>query len=133
MSNTYCTQSDIEATFGTQNVARWAKLADSDSSATISARITRAIEVASEEIEDMLRYAGMDIPCEDPDGVTPKSVEQLCADLAGVWLYESRGVDDVDPQGNPRHKLQYHVERAQKRLREIADRKRKINTRSNTG
>lgn len=133
MSNSYCTQSNIEATFGTNNVANWAKLSDSDSAATIAARITRAITVASEEIDDALRYAGMDIPCEDSDGLTPTSVEQLCADLAGVWLYESRGVDDVDPQGNPRHVLQYHAERAQRRLQEIAERRRKINTRSNTG
>jgi len=129
----YCSESDINATFGSINVQEWAKLGDTDSDATIATRISRAITVASEEIDDVLRYAGMEIPCEDSDGLTPASLEQICADLAGVWLYESRGVDDVDGAGNPRHKLQYHAERAERRLQQIADRRRKINTRSNTG
>ena len=131
--STYCVRSDVEATFGVQNVESWAKLQDSYSAANITTRITRAIAVASEEIDDVLRFAGIEIPCVDEDGSTPTTIEQICADLAGVWLYESRGVDDIDRSGNPRHKLQYHAERAYVKLQRIAERKLKINIISNTG
>jgi len=131
--STYCTQSNIEATFGVNNVETWAKLESGYSAAQITARITRAISVASEEIDDTLRFAGFEVPCVDSSGSTPTTIEQICADLAGVWLYESRGVDDVDDAGNPRHKLQFFAERAQRRLEQIAERRRKIDASSNTG
>ena len=131
--STYCTRSNIEATFGVKNVERWAKLQDSYEAADITARITRAIAVASEDIDDTLRFAGIAVPCVDEDGETPTTIEQICADLAGVWLYESRGVDDVARDGSPIHKLKAFADRAQQRLEDIATRKRKINILSNTG
>lgn len=131
--STYCTRSDIEATFGVQSVAKWATLQTGYTAEQITARITQAIAVASEDIDDVLRFAGYEIPCVNSSGTTPTTVLQLAADLAGVWLYESRGVDDVDASGNPRHRLQYHYERAQQKLQRIAARTIKINTLSNTG
>ena len=131
--STYCTQANIEATYGVTNVQTWAKLESGYSAAQITARIDRAIAVASEDIDDTLRFAGFEVPCVDGSGATPTTIEQLCADLAGVWLYESRGVVDIDKAGQPIHKLQYFAERAQRRLEEISQRRRKINTASNTG
>lgn len=131
--STYCTRSDIEETFGVGNVAEWGKLSDSYSDAQVLTRITRAITVASEDIDDTLRAAGIEVPCVDESDATPTTIEQLCADLAGVWLYESRGIDDVGRDGSPNHRLKTFADRAQTRLDEILSRKRKINIISNTG
>lgn len=131
--STYCVLSDIESTFGVTNVERWAKLQDSYTAGQITTRVNRAIAIASEDIDDSLRAAGIETPCVDESDATPTTIVQICADLAGVWLYESRGVDDVDRSGNARHKLIYHANRAHTRLDRIADRTLKINIISNTG
>ncbi len=131
--STYCTRSNIEATFGVQNVEDWAKLQSSYEAADITTRITRAIAVASEDIDDTLRAAGIEVPCVADDDSTPTTIEQICADLAGVWLYESRGVENLGRDGAPLHKLAPFAERAQQRLAGIANRTRKINILSNTG
>lgn len=131
--STYCARSDIEATFGVMNVKKWAALEDDYTAANITTRITQAIAVASEDIDDILRFAGFEIPCVNSSGTTPTTILQICADLAGVWLYESRGIDDVGRDGSPLHKLKPFADRAWMRLDQIAKRTRKINTLSNTG
>jgi len=133
MSSTYCTRSDVEAQFGVKNVERWAKLEDGYTASQITSRINAAIDAVSENIDDMLRAGAFEIPVTDSSGATPASIKEICAVMAGVWLYESRGVDDVDQAGNPRHKLQFLAERAERRLEQITARVRKINTASNTG
>jgi len=131
--STYCVKSDIEATFGVTNVEKWAKLQTDYTAEQIATRIARAIAVASEDIDDTLRFAGIEVPCVTEDDTTPTTIEQICADLAGVWLYESRGVDDVARDCSPNHRLKFFADRAQERLEQIAARRRKINIPSNTG
>lgn len=131
--STYCTQANIESTFGVGNIAEWAKVDPDYTSAQVTARITRAIAVASEDIDDILRAAGIEIPAVDESGNTPTTIEQIAADLAGVWLYESRGISDMARDGSPNHRLSAFAERAHQRLAQIAARTRKINIISNTG
>jgi len=75
----------------------------------ITARINRAIEAASAEIDDRFRRSVYVIPFVPVDGaepaVFPTTLVNICATLAGVWLYEARGVQDFDPAtGSPVHR-----------------------------
>ena len=53
--STYCVRADVEAVYGTGNVAKWADLNNNGSAGEITARIAWAITAASNEIDDMLR------------------------------------------------------------------------------
>lgn len=106
MSSDYCERSDVEDHYGVSNVAAWAKLQSSDDASTVTARIARAIAAVSSRMDAYLRAGGYAIPVVDEDGETPTEVEDTCAALVGCWLYNQRGVDDVDRSGSPRNKLQ---------------------------
>ena len=89
----YCTQSDIEARFGTQNVDTWSTLDSDDDAATKLARVTVAIAVASDELDEVLRV----VPEHEsklPISTVPDSVEDKVAIRAGIWLYQFRADAD---------------------------------------
>ena len=114
---TYCTQNHIEAIFGTTNVARWLDL-DNDGVAD-AGRLDRAIAVAGATIDGVARLTGYKIPLIDVNRNTPTTVEELAANLAGVWLYESRGVQDLAEGKPPNHLLAWHRRNARRTLRQI--------------
>lgn len=112
----YCTRADIEDLFGAVNVAKWADLDSGQDADTIAARIVRAIAVASARIDDRLR----DGPYVLPINGDPPTLVNLCASLAGLWLYESRGVQDVSAEtGMPMHRLRWFSEQAEKTLKDL--------------
>lgn len=124
--STYCTLANIQSIFGTTNVAEWLDM-DNDGSAD-SGRSDRAIAVASDEIDDVAR-AGMhySIPLLTAAGATPTTISDLAATLAGLWLYESRGSQDIDPNsGKPYHRLAFKREGALRVLDEIRTGRRRI-------
>jgi len=98
--SSYCAQSNIETVYGTDNVADWAAIDSNTSSPT---RIAYAISVCSEELDDVARCVGYAIPLQTEAGATPTSVQHWTAVAAGLWLYESRGAQDYDQAGLPRH------------------------------
>lgn len=109
----YCTRSDIELFFGAVNVAKWADLDEDADESKITARIAAAIEFADSEIDDALREGRYTIPL----ATVPTTIKDLSARLAGVWLYEARGVQDFDAQsGAPAHRLTWHRDYAQRKL-----------------
>ena len=96
--STYCTSADIEAVFGTENVALWSKLADDDDAATIAARKVTAIAIASDEMDEVLRtITGQEDKLEI--STVPDSVTDKVAIRAGLWLYSPRRTDDASNQG----------------------------------
>lgn len=113
----YCTQANIESVFGDTNVAKWADM-DNDGSAD-SGRIDRAISVADAMIDDVCRLTGLKIPVQNAAGSTPTTIEELSANLAGVWLYEARGVMDFSEGGEPNHRLAWHRHNARRTLHQI--------------
>lgn len=103
--STYTDEATIKLVYGVTSVDKWANL-DNDANATkMTNRINRAISIASEEIDDILRsspYKGP--PYTKADGTTtPTIIAEIASVLAGLWLYESRGAIDVDEQGKPVH------------------------------
>ncbi len=95
MSNDYCQKSDIVDLFGTINVTKWSDIDNNENAVTIAARIARAIDVASDDIDDQLRQSPHLIPIVTAAGSPPTAIVDICAKLAGVWLYEARGTEDA--------------------------------------
>ena len=123
----YCIRTSIEAIFGAINVAAWADLDDDQDDVKIDARITEAICYTADDIDNELRNGPYVLPLVTSAGVVPRTVTGLNAKLAGIWLYESRGVEDFDPDtGVPAHRLTFAKTEAQTKLRRIATRDLKI-------
>jgi hypothetical protein len=117
----YCSRSDVNDVFGASNVTKWADL-DNDADATkITARVTRAISWATNEINDRLRDSAYTVPF---NGSALPVIVDLAATLAGIWLYRARGTDD---ETNP-DKFTWHWQRVDQTINEILAGKRKLNT-----
>ena len=125
--STYCARSNIEAVFGVTNIADWADL-DNDLDATkITARITVAISVVSAEIDDIFRRTSYKVPLINESDNTPTTIENLSATMAGLWLYEAGGgVNDVDNNGQPIHRLSDMRNWVSNMIKEIAEGRRKV-------
>ena len=116
----YCTRADIEDRFGVENVKLWADLDSDKHSYKILKRIWRAIEDSYNEINDVLRGSVYAVPLTTTSGAIPSYAKRLCAILAGVWLYESRGVQDFSPEtGESTHRLSFHKNVAERMLQEL--------------
>ena len=93
-----CSRADIEMVYGATNVEQWADLDNDESVTKIANRIMRAILIACGTINDAARVLHYRLPLRTAGGVTPTTVVNLCATMAGIWLYEARGLQDLNPQ-----------------------------------
>jgi len=94
----YIAKSDIESVFGADNVAAWSNLDNTDAGANED-RIDAAIAYAEAVIDDRFRTSRYAVPLQG-DGATLYVVKDWAAKLAGIWLYESRGLRDANDEGN---------------------------------
>ena len=118
-----CQRSDVEDIFGVDNVAKWADKDKDQIAAKIAARIAKAITAATANFYDQLRGGVYKIPFTTPD----RTSIDLCARLVGVWLYESSGIEDWDPDtGTPGHILTWHRDHVYRELKKIRDGIRRI-------
>jgi len=106
----YGTDAGIRSIFGSDNVDAWADL-DNDQDATkMAARIAEAIDDAEADLHDRLRGGPYTIPISG--GAASTTMARLANTLAGVLLYEARGVVDMDPEtGQPIDRLAAHRKR----------------------
>lgn len=112
----YATRADIEAVFGKSNVEQWADLDNDEVHVDIAARINTALADAIEFVDDTLRAGPYTLPLTS----THATIKRLTAILAGVRLYEARGVQDVNEvTGQPLHKYVWHKQDADKTLKRI--------------
>lgn len=123
----FCVQADVEQIFGTSNVDSWADLTGADLAATKTARIARAIAYAEDMAKSILRGGPESI--DRIDSNTPVIVRDATATLAGVYLYEARGLDKTspNPDGTPRHRLITNRDEAIRVLEAIRDGKLRLN------
>ena len=103
----YAVRTDIENIFGKGNVRIWADLDNENDTDYIAARIAWALESAEAEIDILLGERSYELPIVvDP---IPVVLRDITATLAGLKLYESRGVKDWDENsGRARHALMWH-------------------------
>jgi len=113
---TYIVRADIEAVYGRDNVSKWADLNNNNDAGEITARVDRAIAVAGDELDSRLRRSQYRVPLEGVTGTLPYVVKDMVATLAGVWLYESRGVVDAEDGS---HRLQYGREKVGDQISDI--------------
>ena len=111
----YIVKADIEAVFGVENIKTWADLDSDKNQVKIDARVTTAITAAEDDCNSLLQSG----PYEIPFGTAPTLIKTICAKLAGVWLYDARGTEDVDADGSPVNKMRPHYEDAHRMLRQI--------------
>jgi phage gp36-like protein len=92
----YCDIQDVINVYGEVNVYKWADLNGDGNINTdpynteVIDRINYAINLQAEEIDDKLRFGLYSLPF-DP---IPLCIINLNATLAGIWLYNIRGLDD---------------------------------------
>ena len=94
----YATETDLFQVFGRVNVRKWADVNNSKDGAEIDERIAWALESASTELNERLRMSVYQFPLEvEP---FPQLVVLVTCWLAGLRLYESRGlIDSSDAEG----------------------------------
>lgn len=107
---TYSANSDVFLAFGERNVRKWADIESTNIQAVIEARIEWAREQAYDELNSRLASSKYKFPLDElaENEAYPPILVRMEAYLTGVLLYESRGVTDVDDEGNPKHALRWH-------------------------
>jgi phage gp36-like protein len=87
----YCTANDVQGRWGAELINQWAEVARDDAS-TVADRIDNAINSATADIDSILTGSRYAFPLAV---AAPKLIVDICAALAGVWLYDGpRGVPD---------------------------------------
>lgn len=114
----YCAKSDVELAFGSANVRKWADLENTGLQATIDARIEWAIANADSELDAKLAGSRYQFPLDD-DSDLPPILVRMSSYLAGVLLYESRGVTDRGERGEAQHALMWHRKRVDEFIQDV--------------
>lgn len=110
------TQADIESQFGVENVRIWSQL-DPTQSAADTTRIQAALDWSAGHIVSIFAaYGNYAVPLA-PLGTDVVIVQRWAAILAGVWLYQSRGLRDNDAVGDHLTQLRQDVEQEMYRYR----------------
>lgn len=93
MTSAYCDRDDVEMVFGATNVEKWADVDNDEDATKIADRIDWAIEEASERIDTRMRGGLYEVPFSVP---YPRTIVTLVARLAGITLYDARGITDPE-------------------------------------
>lgn len=113
---TYALRQDIEDVYGITNVSKWADLENLEDPVYIDRRIVWALKSSYDEINTLLLGGPYAIPFAN----APRTIVNLQAEFAGVLLYESRGIQDFNPDtGKAVHQLSWHRENVEKRCAQI--------------
>lgn len=101
----YSDRDDVEMIFGATNVAKWADLDNDEDDGKIDARVEWACEEATDRIDGRLRGGPYEVPFDGSS--VPRTIVTLSARLAGVLLYDGRGVTDEEAEDRvtPHRKL----------------------------
>ncbi len=113
----YAERTDVEQIFGASNVSKWADVDNDQNAEKIEARIAWAIGLSEEKLNNRLRGGPYTVPF-GGDAI-PAEIVDAAARLAGVLLYDSRGVTDFDPNGKPMHQLSAHRDMVDKFIAEV--------------
>ena len=119
----YAVAADLYEVFGQLNIYKWANIEslddnDEDYETNIQGRITKAITLATADINDKLRGGPYEIPFTNTS--LTATVNYICILKAGIWLYEWRGADDYNfEDGRVTHRYSFLSDRADKMLEQL--------------
>ncbi len=89
-------------------------------SAKITARITRSITEAMADVDSHMKGGPYTVPLAKSDSSIPTVITRITTKIAGVWLYENRGVNDYDAEKRTaKHRLSFHKEEAYRTMLEL--------------
>ena len=93
----------------------------------ITARIDRGITAAMADIDAKMLGGPYTVPLATATATIPEEIKQVCATLAGVWLYENRGTQDYDAEKRTaKHRLSFNKDEAYVKLNEMGALTRRI-------
>lgn len=110
----YAERIDIELAFGSTNVSKWADVENTDNATEISDRICWALKNSHYKINDKLTDGLYVIPFVVP---YPAQITMCCAKLAAVYLYDSRGVTDMQQDGKAKNQMSFFRKECDEYLR----------------
>jgi len=110
----YCQLSDLYQQFGRKNVRAWADVDNDADEGHMQSRIDQGITYATAEVDDTLRRGRYTLPFSP----VPRQIRMIAAQLAGVYLYVSRGVED-DETSTGEHAYRHMERMARTRLRRL--------------
>ena len=123
IASRYTSLLEIENQFGRQNVLQWAKIEEEDVPA-INSRFMMHMVNADELVDSYLLGGVYRIPFLEP---IPGPVRQAASLLAGVLIYEARGIIDVNSiTEQPMHRLSFCKKRAELTLRRIRNGRQRL-------
>lgn len=111
----WSSRSELETLFGATNISMWADLENTGNAPLIQTAINSALAVATDEAQSLLR-GGACGEITSPSPALRKAVTQL----AGVHLYEARGVKDASEDKSGYHKLTAHSRAAREFLLRVS-------------
>jgi hypothetical protein len=123
---TYCSDDDVFKAFGRSNVRKWADVNNDQVESHVLERLEWAREGAYAYLNDKLRKSSYQFPLAAPASGDsyPFTVVRMEAYYAGVLLYESRGVTDVNPvTGAPMHALSFFKKEVESFIADVITRR----------
>jgi len=122
----YTDSTRIELMFGGDNVHKWLALNDRDSPIDYALREYQIIKDAEQWIDDRLKGSFISEAFTED---IPAIIQQIATEIAGVMMYEARGITDTNPvTGAPQHKYRFIRDRAEARLKDLKYGKIKVAT-----
>lgn len=109
----YATKGCMELRYGRDNIDAWSELDQVVNEQDKALRVDTAIQDAEDFIDSVLHGGPYVVPFAAP---VPRLIIQNACILAGVNLYEGRGVQDYDGDSQPAHKLHWHRINVMKQL-----------------
>ena len=113
LNGRYIKSTDLENFFGFRNIITYSRL-DGTETTRDGNRVQAAIDYAEDYVDDRLRNGPYVIPLPQAPSAL-KTIIDIVVRIAGVWLYQSRGVRDDDEND----KMQAHRDRAEEMLNMI--------------
>jgi phage gp36-like protein len=127
----YASSAGMSAKFGVYNILAWAAVDNQADDTQVQASIQDAINKADSLVDSYLAGGPYLVPFAGTPltGTLPSLVESCANELAGVLLYEARGLVDYNPEtGRPEHRLRYIRDRANAELARIKTGRTKLVT-----
>lgn len=103
----WTSREELNSMFGETNVDQWGDLENTGNASLIANTINEACEDATDDARSRLRNSAAGTIV-----VAPRILRRNVTRLAGMLLYESRGVSDAPDSGEGKHRLAYSNKRA---------------------
>lgn len=110
----WTSRNELNKMFGKSNIDQWADIENEQDPDDIAEKIDWAVVAGTDEAKSRLRGHAPGVIA-----IAPESLRTATTRLAGVMLYEARGVKDTGDDEDGKHRLKYHQDRAEMFFRRV--------------